>query len=729
MAVAMSLVAVSGQSAGSWSSTAEVDIEIKGQLGGAVHAVAIKGQYAYAGIGPRLVLLSVSNPARPERIAISPLLADMVQGVAVSPTTPYVYVAARSAGLQVMRVQEGVPTTLVPVSVYSLPEREQAMAVAIDGDYVYLVTQVSTLEGDVYGRLHIVDVRDPQQLQPVTQYQPTPAVVLRDVAVAAGYAYLAAYDAGLRIVDVSNRQNPTQVGALATTGFAYGVAVDEEYAYLVTEYQWQQILGYVGGGLHVVDISNRAHPTETGYCPIEDHYQGPTRVIEGVATGVVVRNPYAYVAAQAGGLWMIDVSNAGDPQKVKHFMEESSAAVDLAVLDTNVYVADSSNGLRVVDVQPAIPTSVGLYSTIGYFENLDVSGGYAYLADGTNGFQVVDVADPTQPRLQASLKGAGWGSLNDVQIHGQYAFATDQIFATEQITGTLRVIDVSNPPSPQAVREVSRPGYAHGVDVEGSLALVAGEGLSLVNVQTPAAASWITTCTTGGQPYGVAAEGDYAYVAATWGGLQVVRIKNPQQPERIGGTTAWYANNVAVSATLCYVAGGTFLRVMDVADPSVPRQIGYNQFQKGSVVEMAQQVALRAGYAYVAASGGIHAMNVGNPSSPVEAGFLHLPEPATDIVFSGEYAYVAAGEAGMYILGFKITPPTPTPTRTLTPTRTATPTRTNTPTATLTPTRTHTPTSTQIPTSTATPTPTSTATATPPVRRVCLPIVQRRALR
>jgi hypothetical protein len=283
------------------------------------------------------------------------------------------------------------------------------------------------------------------------------------------------------------------------------------------------------------------------------------------------------------------------------------------------------------------------------------------------------------------------------------------------------VIDVSNPLSPHAVAEVARPGYAHGVDVEGSLALVAGEGLSLVNVQSPAAASWITTCATAGQPSGVAVEGDYAYVAATWGGLQVVRIQNPQQPERIGGTSAWYASNVAISETLCYVAGGTYLRILDVGDPSAPRQIGYSQFQKGSVVEMAQQVALRAGYAYVAASGGIHAMNVGSPSSPVEAGFLHLPEPATDIVFAGEYAYVAAGEAGMYILGMKVTPPTATPTRTLTPTRTATPTRTNTPTATVTPTQT------QTPTLTATPTPTSTATATPPVRRIYLPVIQRAA--
>jgi hypothetical protein len=720
LAVGMSLLPVHGQSADSWSSLGEVDMEIKGQLGGAVHAVAIKGQYAYAGIGPRLVLVSISSPAHPERIATSPLLADVVQGVAVSATASYVYVAARSAGLQVMRVQDGAPTTLVLVSVYSLPEREQAMALALDGDYVYLVTQVSTAEGDVYGRLHIVDARNPQQLVAVAQYQPPSADVLKGVTVAGGYAYLAAYSTGLLVLDVRNRQNPTQIGVLTTDGYAHDVAIDGQYAYVVTEYQLQGTLGYAGGGLHQVDVTDKAHPTEAAYWPIEDHYQGVELVQEGVATSVVVRQPYAYIAAQWGGLWLIDVTNR-DSREAKHYMEESSAAEDLALLDTNVYLADGSNGLRVVDSQLAIPASVGLYPTIGFFENLDVAGGYAYLADGTNGLQVVDVADPTQPTLKVLLKGTGWGGLADVQVHGQYAFTTDQTYGADQITGTLRMINVSNPLSPSAAAAVARPGYAAGVDIEGGLALVAGEGLSLVNVQTPAAASWITTCATGGQPYGVAAAGDYAYVAATWGGLQVVRIKNPQQPERIGGTTAWYASNVAISGTLCYVAGGTYLRVLNVADPTAPLQIGYSQFQKGSVVEMAQQVTLRGGYAYVAASGGIHAMNVGNPSSPLEVGFLHLPEPVTDIVLVGDYAYVAAGEAGMYILGVKVTPPTPTPTRTNTPTRTATPTRTNTPTATVTPTRT------QTPTVTATSRPTNTATATPPVRHIYLPVVQRRA--
>jgi len=254
--------------------------------------------------------------------------------------------------------------------------------------------------------------------------------------------------------------------------------------------------------------------------------------------------------------------------------------------------------------------------------------------------------------------------------------------------------------------------------------LVASEGLYLVDVEVPAAAQAITVCTTGGQPLGLAASGAYAYVAAGWGGLQVVSIANPQRPVRVGGTTsAFNARNVAVVGTLAYVADGGFgLRIMDVTDPRAPRQMAHREYEMDGAVETVQQVALSGDYAYVAASGGVHAMNVSDPPSAYEAGFLHLPWAATDVAVSGDYVYVVAGRAGLYVLRLRITPPTPTPTRTITPTPTATPT------ATLTPTATYTRTATRTSTPTQTPSRTPTATETPPIRRIYLPLIRRKAL-
>ena len=41
------------------------DMQLVGQFGGASYAVALQGTYAYVGVGPRLVVLDVSDPSTP----------------------------------------------------------------------------------------------------------------------------------------------------------------------------------------------------------------------------------------------------------------------------------------------------------------------------------------------------------------------------------------------------------------------------------------------------------------------------------------------------------------------------------------------------------------------------------------------------------------------------------------------------------------------------------------
>jgi hypothetical protein len=52
------------------------------------------------------------------------------------------------------------------------------------------------------------------------------------VAVAGGYAYVADFDGGLRVIDVSTPSTPVEVGFADTPGRAYDVAVSGGYVYL-----------------------------------------------------------------------------------------------------------------------------------------------------------------------------------------------------------------------------------------------------------------------------------------------------------------------------------------------------------------------------------------------------------------------------------------------------------------------------------------------------------------
>jgi len=76
----------------------------------------------------------------------------------------------------------------------------------------------------------------------------------RDIVVEESFAYIAAAQAGLSIIDVAEPSNPRAVGWHRTDGNAYGIAVGGGKAYV----------GTLSRGLFVLDISNPTDPFEFG---------------------------------------------------------------------------------------------------------------------------------------------------------------------------------------------------------------------------------------------------------------------------------------------------------------------------------------------------------------------------------------------------------------------------------------------------------------------------------
>ena len=57
------------------------NVEFVGQIGGASYAVEVQGDYAYAGVGPSLVILDITNPTSPIVAGKTPTLPELVEGV------------------------------------------------------------------------------------------------------------------------------------------------------------------------------------------------------------------------------------------------------------------------------------------------------------------------------------------------------------------------------------------------------------------------------------------------------------------------------------------------------------------------------------------------------------------------------------------------------------------------------------------------------------------------
>ncbi len=504
-------------------------------------------------------------------------------------------------------------------------------AVFVQGDYAYIG------EGP---RLTILDISNPASPSVVGKTFPFPDIV-RDVYVSGDYAYVANdFFGGLRVVDISNPFAPTEVGFYDTPGWAEGVAVAGDYAY-VTE-------GY--GGLRVVDVSNPSNPTEVGS-------YDTLGAVHDVA--VAPAGDYVYIAGYDLGLRVVDVSDPSSPSEVGFYDTPGWAkGVAIAPAGDYAYIADGwEGGLRVVDVStPSSPSGGGFYNTLGnaYGVAVALAGDYAYVADYGEGLRVVDISNPSSPTEVGFCDTQGHAEDVAVVPAGDYAFVAAG-------DGGLRAVDVSTPSSPSEIGFYDTMGAAQGVAVAGDYAYVADDyygGLRVVNISNPSSPSEVGFYDTPGSALDVAVAptGNYAYVADWWdGGLRVIDISIPSSPSEVGFyDTPGAAWGVAVAPAGDYVYIADYasgLGVIDVSNPSSPSVVG-SYHTPGGAWDVA--VAPAGDYAYVAArwEGGLRVVDISIPSNPSEAGFYDTPGDTWDVAIApaGDYAYVADSEAGLRVV-------------------------------------------------------------------------------
>ncbi|HEV7732271.1 MAG TPA: FG-GAP-like repeat-containing protein [Candidatus Binatia bacterium] len=200
--------------------------------------------------------------------------------------------------------------------------------------------------------------------------------------------------------------------------------------------------------------------------------------IPGFANNVDVRSGFAFVAAGATGLQVVDVANRANPHVVAA-LDTPGNANDVRVVGTTAYVADGSSGLQVIDVtNPLAPVLRGSVDTPGTAQDVVVKGAFAYVADGNAGLRIVDVGNPAAPALRGTVDTPGTAKGVDV--------ATDRaIAAVADGSGGLRVIDVANPNAPAIVGSVAAPGTndARDVVVQGAFAFVADVNQGFLSVE------------------------------------------------------------------------------------------------------------------------------------------------------------------------------------------------------------------------------------------------------
>jgi len=326
---------------------------------GPIEAVLASMPYLFLGQEANLVILDPTlNPAQPEVIGVAALPVETkISAIAMlGYYDHYAYVMAD--GLRIFDISN--PTQPVQVGFYQPPSR----------DWTGYTTMTSPLPPPPRGM----------------------DVALQNTEAGRNYAYLAAYAAGLRIVDVTDPTAPVEVGALefepatAVTGIALGWQI----AYLATT-----------AGLRVVDVSDPTHPVQIAALPIVSWdvalSGGDFRLylVEGQCSPLD--------GCGFGSLQAIDASTSTNPRLVEQVGLSYSQVV---TLDDDVYVSADDYHLYVATRDGLLVFhSTDLSRPVGQWppdssiliRDMAAIGDYLYLAAGDNGLKILNLAEATAP--------------------------------------------------------------------------------------------------------------------------------------------------------------------------------------------------------------------------------------------------------------------------------------------------------------------------------------------
>ena len=279
----------------------------------------------------------------------------------------FVYVAAWSNDLTIVDAADPYNPSIIGNVGFDGSGRK----VRIFGDYAYVTGS--------YG-IHIVDISNPFEVSVAGEFiRSSPGGVYpHGVDVKDGKCYISFNAMGLYIIDVSNPENPVELGHFDALDWARDVVVVDSLAYLLNLNN--------GGGfsdalqyLQILNISDPNNIYEVG------NWIGSN--VYAWSNSLIVREDHAYVLGDHG-LFILDITDPTSPQTVGVWNPggwnfRMSEDGDL------LYIAKEGGGMKVVDVSdPTNPSLISTFSTIDYCADVAPRDSLVYIADADGGLLI-----------------------------------------------------------------------------------------------------------------------------------------------------------------------------------------------------------------------------------------------------------------------------------------------------------------------------------------------------
>ncbi len=606
------------------------NLTLAGSIGGAVQAVAVQGNDAFLGQGASFVVLSLAIPTSPlfvGRVALPGIVRD------IELAGDFAYVADDDAGLQVVDVSKRSEPRLV--GYYQTPGTARGLALL--GARAYLA--------DGTGGLQVLDVTNPAR-PTLAGSIPTDGEA-NDVAVTVGaagiFAYITTQASKMQVVDASSPANLKVRGVLTLPNNGHGIVVSGSRGYV----------GCEGSGLVIADITNPENPVQIGAFKSIHAHSVNSLVLSGARiftagiggidvidannpssqlgsyddtrsfTQLAIANGNAYLATSSGGMLIIGLSDLSRLAVNGQYDADTSSPTTLGIGDTKLYVGDSSR-LRVLDISnPIVPSLIYDYPTgprrivpasnrlyflgdTSEINILDASSrsllgktasktllvsdfylaGNSILAIGSDSSSLpsigtFDAANPASPVFKNSLAFVGLEIGDPRLISGNDRLACAAVPAPpyNESTSSLAVINVTNPSNVQQIGPLTRMGPVQSIllSQDGRYLYVGGkladQSLKIFDLIDNASPVLVGSNSVGGAVFAMTTAGNSLFLGAGKSVL-VYDLTQPGQPKPVRSyKTPGLAWDVKVSGNTVYVADGTgglvILKLIDIEPPKL----------------------------------------------------------------------------------------------------------------------------------------------------------------
>ncbi len=531
---------------------------------------------------------------------------------------------------------------------------ERITAIAWEHDKLYIAN---------WGRgVRVIDVSDLEN--PVILGSHEVPASLREISVVDGIIYVAASTNGLQIFDATDPTDIKLLSSFPVERESTRIASDGKRAYL-TEFN----------KLHVFDVSDPRNPKE-----LSVYDSSPSEI-----KNLIIENDTLYTAQDFGTLHILDATDPTNLKEITKF-DTKGRSWQIKKKGNTLYIADEFK-LSIIDVTDLDDIQM----TGEYFGNFlamydfDFLGDLIVTLDFNRGLSVINPKNPKGPILEGFLET--YGNANCIARFGDYAYIGNFVGLD---TSAVRIINIKDKELPYEVNTIWRAHraplhlvvrdsllymadafegfkifelddpvhpkllsqFASGVDnkrisFHDTLALVATyPGFIIINIKDPANIKVILDGRGLSDVNGVAIRGDFLY-AVHFSKISSWNIKNLSHPVYTS-TLQLYESvlDLEIKDNYAYIpVGGSGLKIVDISDPRDMKLVAHLWDGYGADIQIIDNLAFMA-------AGDVFVIDISDPLHPEKIAWYDTDWTTLKIDVQGEYIYTASEYDGMYILKY-----------------------------------------------------------------------------